>query len=171
MRNRWIPESNGNFPNTPTTMTPEGYHSVTPSLTVTDGKAAVDFYIRALDATELFRMEDPASGKLMHAEFRIGDSRLMISDEFPDWGCHAPAVGTGGLFMISVADVDAAFTKAIYEGATVLQEPADQFWGDRTARVADPFGYRWTLASHVRDVSPEEMAKAATEWMGTNQGA
>jgi len=145
-------------------MIPEGYHSVTPSITVRDGKAAIDFYIRALDATELFRMEDPASGKLMHAEFRIGDSRMMISDEFPDWGSLAPTVGMGGAFMIYVADVDASFTKAIYEGATVLQEPADQFWGDRTARVADPFGYRWSFATHVRDISPEELAKAFSEW-------
>ena len=145
-------------------MTPEGYHSVTPSLTVTDGKAALNFYTRALEATELFRMEDPNSDKLMHAEFQIGDSRIMISDEFPDWGAYAPEIGKGGAFMIYVADVDASFTKAIYEGATVLQEPADQFWGDRTARIADPFGYRWSFATHVRDVSPEEMAKAVAEW-------
>lgn len=150
-------------------MIPEGYHSVTPSLTVTDGKAAIDFYTRALEATELFRMEDPASGKLMHAEFQIGNSRLMISDEFPDWGALAPAVGKGGAFMIQVADVDAAFTRAIYEGATVIQEPADQFWGARTARIADPFGYRWTLATQTREVSLQEMAKAAAEWSATKQ--
>ncbi len=145
-------------------MNPEGYHSVTPSLTVADGKAALDFYTRALEATELFRMEAPDSGKLMHAEFQIGDSRMMISDEFPDWGSVAPAVGTGGAFMIYVADADASFARAIFEGATAIQEPTDQFWGDRTARVADPFGYRWTFATHVRDVSPEEIAKAAAAW-------
>lgn len=145
-------------------MNPEGYHSVTPSLTVSDGKGALDFYTRALDATEIFRLESPNSGKLMHAEFTIGDSRMMISDEFPDWGSVAPVFGTGGLFTIQVDDVDTAFTKAIYQGATVIQEPADQFWGDRTARVADPYGYRWTFATHLRDVSPEEMTKAVAEW-------
>lgn len=145
-------------------MKPEGYHSVTPSLTVRDGSAALDFYTRALEATEHFRMDDPGSGKVMHAEFQIGDSRLMLSDEFPEWGCEAPAIGKGGAFMIYVDDVDASYTKAIFEGATVIQEPTDQFWGDRTARVADPFGYRWSFASHVRDVSPEEMAVAAAEW-------
>ncbi|MES2660398.1 MAG: VOC family protein [Verrucomicrobiota bacterium] len=150
-------------------MSPVGYHTVTASLTVTDGKSALDFYTRALDATELFRLEDPSTGKLMHAEFQIGDSRIMISDEFPDWGAYAPAIGKGGAFMIYVADVDAAFTKAIYEGATVLQDPADQFWGDRTARVADPFGYRWSFATHVRDVSPEEMAKAVAGWSAVNE--
>ncbi len=145
-------------------MIPEGYHSVTPSLTVADGRAALDFYTRALDATEILRLESPKSGKLLHAEFTIGDSRMMLSDEFPDWGCVAPAFGTGGLFMIYVADVDEAFTRAIYQGASVIQEPADQFWGDRTARVADPFGYRWTLASHLRDISPGEMTEAVAEW-------
>ncbi len=145
-------------------MTPPDYHSVTPSLTVANCAAALAFYTRALAATELFRMEEPGSGKIMHAEFKIGDSRLMISDEYPSEGAHAPALGAGGLFMIYVADVDSAFSQAIATGATILQEPADQFWGDRTARVADPFGYRWTLATHVRDLSPEEIAKAAAEW-------
>ncbi|WP_348213594.1 VOC family protein [Luteolibacter sp.] len=151
-------------------MTPAGYHSVTPSLTVADGRAALDFYTRALNATELFRIEDPISEKLMHAEFQIGNSRMMISDEFPALGSYAPTDGTGGAFMIYVADVDDSFTKAIYEGATVLQEPADQFWGDRTARVADPFGYRWSFATHIRDVTPEEIAKAVSEWSAANEG-
>jgi len=102
----------------------------------------------------------------MHAEFQIGDSRLMLSDEFPEMGFEAPAFGKGGAFMIYVEDADAAFAKAVREGATAAAEPADQFWGDRTARVSDPFGYRWTLAAHVRDVSPEEIAKGAAEWTG-----
>lgn len=144
-------------------MNPHGFHSVTPSLTVRDGAAALDFYSRALDAREHYRLPGP-DGKVMHAEFQIGDSRLMLSDEYPDFGAFAPEVGKGGLFMIYVPDVDAAFTKALAEGATVIEGPADQFWGDRTARVADPFGYRWTLATHVRDVPPEEIAKGAAMW-------
>lgn len=144
-------------------MNPPDFHSVTPSLTVRDAAAALDFYTRALGATEHYRIPGP-EGKVAHAEFQIGDSRLMLSDEFPEWDACAPEVGKGGLFMIYVEDVEAAFAKAVKEGATALLEPTDQFWGDRTARVADPFGYRWTLAQKVRDVSPEEIAKAAAEW-------
>ena len=149
---------------------PPGYHSVTPSLTVADAAGALDFYVRALGATEILRMKDPDSGKIMHAEFQIGDSRLMISDEYPDWGAVAPGHGKGGLFMVYLDDVDAAFVRALDAGATALQEPADQFWGDRTARIADPFGYRWTLATHVRDVSEAEMATAAAEWSSQGNG-
>ena len=147
--------------------TPQGYHTVTPSLTVRDAAAALDFYTRALGAGLLFSMPDPA-GKVMHAEFQIGDSRLMISDEYPDYGACAPEIGKGGLFMIYVPDVDAAFAQAIAAGATSTQDPTDMFWGDRTARVSDPFGYRWTLAAHVRDVSPEEMEAAAKDWADSN---
>ena len=146
-------------------MKPEGYHSVTPSLTVRNGAAALDFYARAFDAKEHYRLPNP-DGKIMHAEFQIGDSRIMLSDEFPEWGAFAPEVGKGAAFMIYVPDADAAFEKAVAAGATVVQGPTDQFWGDRTARVADPFGYRWSVATHVRDVSPEEIAKAAAAWTG-----
>lgn len=142
---------------------PQGYHSVTPSLTVRDAAAALDFYTRALGAEVLFTMPDPA-GKMMHAEFTIGDSRLMISDEYPDFGALAPEVGFGGLFMIYVEDVDLAFAKAVEAGAIPVQQPTDMFWGDRSGKIHDPFGYRWTLASHVRDVSPEEMDAAAKTW-------
>lgn len=147
--------------------TPQGYHSVTPSLTVRDAAAAIDFYTRALGAEVLFSMPEP-SGKVMHAEFTIGDSRMMISDEYPDFGAYAPEVGKGGLFMIYVEDVDDAFAKAVAAGATPLQEPTDMFWGDRSGKISDPYGYRWTLASHVRDVSQEEMDVAAKAWADGN---
>lgn len=145
-------------------MIPEGYHSVTPSLTAVNGRDALDFYVRAFGAVEIFRMEDSETGKLVHAEFQIGDSRIMISDEFPEFGAVAPPLGMGGLFMIYVEDVDAAFARAVFEGGTVLQVPVDQFWGDRSARIADPIGYRWTLATRLREVGSEEMAKAVAEW-------
>jgi PhnB protein len=138
---------------------PAGYHSVTPSLTARDAKNAIDFYHRAFGAEVKFKLEEP-SGKVAHAEIQIGDSRVMISDEYPDYGASAPEIGKGGTFMIYVADVDAAFAQAVAAGATPVQEPADMFWGDRTAKVNDPIGYRWTLASHVRDVSREEMEAA-----------
>lgn len=142
---------------------PEGYHSVTPSLTARDAKAALDFYSRAFGAEVKFKLDDP-SGKIAHAEIQIGNSRLMISDEYPDYGALAPEIGKGGTFMIYVPDVDAAFARAVTEGATAVQEPTDMFWGDRAAKVHDPVGYRWTLASHVKDVSQEEMEAAMKAW-------
>jgi PhnB protein len=146
---------------------PQGYHTVTPSLTVRDAAAALEFYQRALGAEVLFTMPDP-SGKIMHAEFVIGDSRLMISDEYPDYGSLAPQQGFGGLFMIYVEDVDAAFARAVEAGALPAQQPTDMFWGDRSGKIHDPFGYRWTLATHVRDVPEEEMQEAARQWAESN---
>ncbi|MBC7979604.1 MAG: VOC family protein [Armatimonadetes bacterium] len=144
-------------------MIPEGYHSVTPSLTTRDSNSALEFYNKAFGATELFRLPGE-NGKVNHAEFQIGNSRMMISDEFPEWGSVAPEVGKGGSFMIYVEDCDGQYEQALAAGATSISPPADQFWGDRTAHVADPFGYRWGLAQHVRDVSPEELEKGAAEW-------
>jgi PhnB protein len=143
---------------------PEGYHSVTPSLTARDAKAAIDFYTRAFGGEVKFQMDDPTSGKVAHAEIQIGNSRLMISDEYPSYGSFAPEIGKGGSFMIYVPDVDAAFAKAVAAGATSVQEPTDMFWGDRAGRLHDPIGYRWTLATHVRDVSQEEMDAAMKAW-------
>jgi PhnB protein len=146
---------------------PEGYHSITPSLTVRDAAAALDFYTRAFGAVVLFSMPEP-SGKIMHAEFQVGDSRIMLSDEYPDYGAFGPEVGKGSLFMIYVPDVDAAFATAVAAGAIPTQEPTDMFWGDRAGKINDPYGYRWTLASRVREVSQEEMDAAATAWAEGN---
>ncbi len=146
---------------------PEGYHSVTPSLTARNAAAALDFYVRAFGAEILFTLPEP-SGKIAHAEFRIGDSRLMISDEYPDYGALAPEVGKGGSFMIYVADVDAAFAKAVAAGGTAVMEPEDQFYGDRCGKLHDPHGYRWTIATRVREVSPEEMDAAMKAWAEGN---
>jgi PhnB protein len=142
---------------------PEGYHSVTPSLTARDAKAAIDFYTRAFGAELKFKLDHP-SGKIGHAELQIGNSRIMISDEYPDYGAVAPEIGKGATFMIYVDDVDAAFARAVAAGAAPVQEPTDMFWGDRAGRLNDPVGYRWTLASHVRDVSQEEMEEAMKAW-------
>lgn len=143
---------------------PPGYHSITPSLTVKDAAAALDFYRRAFGAVEHYRLPDPDGFKIMHAEFLIGDSRMMLSSEYPEWGAIAPEIRQGATFMIYVADSDAAFAQAVEAGALVMQEPTDQFWGDRSARVADPFGYRWSLATRVRDVSPEEIQRLAASF-------
>lgn len=143
---------------------PVGYRSITPSLTVKDASVALKFYEAAFGAVLGLRLTDPQTGGVAHAEFRIGDSTLMISDEYPSYQCWAPEVGKGGLFMIYVPDVDAAFQKALKVGAFEVQGPADQFYGDRTARVNDPFGYRWTLAQRVKDVSEAEMTRLMAEW-------
>ncbi|MEO5713218.1 MAG: VOC family protein [Luteolibacter sp.] len=138
---------------------PEGYHSVTPSLTAKSADASLKFYAAAFGAEESFRMPDEKTGGVAHAEFEIGNSTLMISDEYPAFGSFAPEFGKGGSFMIYVADCDASFAQAIAAGATALTQPTDQFWGDRTAMVADPFGYRWSVAQEVSSPTPEEMAE------------
>lgn len=139
-----------------------GYHSITPSITVQNAGAAIDFYKSALGATEVMRLTMP-DGKVMHGEIQIGDSRIMLSDEFPDWGCVSPQSigGTASALMIYVPDVDAAFTQAVAAGATSISPPTDQFWGDRSARILDPFGHKWSLATHLEEISDAEIAERA----------
>ena len=142
---------------------PQGYRTVTPYLTVNDGSAALAFYGRAFGARELMRMPAPG-GKLGHAEMRIGDSIVMLSDEFPGVSSQkAPTSlgGTSGSLMLYVPNVDAAFKRAIDAGCTSLMAPADMFWGDRFGKLEDPYGNQWGLATHTRDVPPKEMAEAA----------
>jgi PhnB protein len=140
---------------------PEGYRSVTPHLVVRDAEKAVEFYKSAFGAEELFRMPGP-DGKLMHAELKIGDSIVMLADEFPEWGSNSPlAIGGSPVTLhLYVEDCDAAFNRAIETGATVKMAPNDAFWGDRYAQVVDPFGHIWSVATHVKDVTPEEMGAA-----------
>lgn len=138
---------------------PDGYHSVTPSLTSKSADSSIKFHAAAFGAMEHFRLTDEKTGGVAHAEFRIGNSIMMISDEYPDFGSMAPALGMGGSFMIYVPDCDACFAQAVTAGATVITAPTDQFWGDRTGSVADPFGYRWTVAQKKSTPTPEEMAE------------
>ena len=136
---------------------PEGYHSVTPYLTVDGGAAAIDFYVEAFGAQEILRM--PMGDKIAHAEIKIGDSFIMLSDEWPEMnklGPKARGGATSGL-MVYVEDADAAFRRAIDAGAEEERPVENQFWGDRMGAVRDPFGHSWTLATHVEDVSEEEM--------------
>ena len=139
---------------------PEGYHTVTPYLIVKDASLALDFYKSALDAVELYRMPDP-SGRVAHAELRVGDSQIMLADEFPDMGAVSPQTlgGAGVSFLVYVEDVDSAFRKAIAAGGKERRPVQDQFYGDRSGTLEDPFGHQWTLATHVEDVSPEEMQR------------
>lgn len=139
---------------------PEGYHTLTAYLAVDDATAAIDFYKEAFGATERGRMDAPG-GKIGHAELQIGDSVFMLSDPFPQSSVKSPketGTTTASMFMYS-EDVDAAIQRAVEAGATVEQEPTDMFWGDRFGSVADPFGHRWAIATHIEDVSPEEMAE------------
>jgi len=143
---------------------PEGCHSITPYLSIRGAAQAIDFYQRALGAVELFRMPCPNTGKLMHAEIKIGDSILMLSDEFPEMGGNRSPQSLGGSCVsihLYVEDVDASFQRLVAAGAKGDMPPADMFWGDRFAKVTDPFGHTWGLATHKEDVPPEEMAKRA----------
>ena len=145
---------------------PEGYHSATPYMTVRDAAAALAFYKAAFGAEEMFRLTEPG-GRIGHAEFRIGDSPIMLSDEYPDFGALSPAAlgGSPIKMMLYVPDCDAAVKRAVAAGATVLRAPADQFYGDRTAMVADPFGHGWYLQTRIEEVSPQEMQKRYSKAM------
>ena len=147
---------------------PEGYHSVTPYLIVDGAEEALRFYAEAFGATEVLRMPMGDSGKLAHAEIRIGDSHVMISDEWPDQGFLSPKKrgGATASLLIYGEDVDAAWERAIAAGCTAERPPENQFWGDRMGTLVDPFGHRWSLATHVEDVSEEEMQRRMAEAFG-----
>jgi PhnB protein len=149
---------------------PEEYPRVTPYLCVDGAAAAIDFYVSVLGATERMRMAAPG-GKIGHAELQIGNSVVMLADEFPEMGFRGPKAvgGTPVTLYVYVPDVDAAFAEALAQGATQLDAVNDQFYGDRTGQFEDPFGHRWNVATHVEDVPPEEMeqrAKKVMESMG-----
>ena len=143
---------------------PEGYHSVTPYLLVDDAKAAIEYYAEAFNAKELFRL--PMGDKIGHAEIMIGDSHVMLSDEWPDMNLRGPKSrgGPTASLMVYVDDVDAMFKRAVAAGATVERDVENQFWGDRTGTVVDPYGHRWMLATHVEEVPPEELERRMAEW-------
>jgi PhnB protein len=140
---------------------PEGYHSVQPYLHIRGAAQAIEFYKQAFGATEIMRMP-LADGRLGHAEIRIGDSVVMLADEAPERGIHGPAHYGGApmTLMFYTEDCDAIYQKAIGAGSKSLREPTDQFYGDRMAGIEDPFGFQWYIATHVKDLSPEEMKAA-----------
>ncbi|MCY3756294.1 MAG: VOC family protein [Acidobacteria bacterium] len=146
----------------PVSPIPEGYHSVTPYLILKNAAAAIEFYEKAFGASELFRMEAPG-GKIGHAEIRIGDSHVMLADEYPDMGFRGPESlgGTSVHLMIYVDDVDTIYPQAIVAGGKEMRPLQNQFYGDRSGTLADPFGHVWTISTHVEDVSEEEMKKRA----------
>jgi PhnB protein len=141
---------------------PDGYHTVTPYLAVDDAAAAIEYYKKAFGAKERERMDGP-DGKIGHAELEIGDSLVMLSDPFPQGSTRPPSElgGTSASVFLYVDDVDSVVQKAVDSGASVTMEVADQFWGDRFGTVTDPFGHVWSIATHIEDVPPEEMAERA----------
>lgn len=154
---------------------PDGYHSVTPYVIVDDAAAAIDFYQRALGAEELFRLPMPdgkGGERIGHAEIRIGDSTVMLSDEWPDMDVLGPNKRGGATtsFLIYVPDVDAAVQTAIDAGGKPNGQVKDEFWGDRMGSITDPFGHKWTLATHVEDVPPEEMQRRMVAWAQQHGG-
>ena len=145
---------------------PEGYHTITPYLAVDDAAEAIEYYKKAFGAKERVRMDAPG-GKIGHAELEIGDSLVMLSDPFPQGSTTPPKElgGTSVSVFMYVEDVDAVVKQAVDVGATVTMEVADQFWGDRFGSIQDPFGHSWSIATHVEDVPPEEMAERAKQAM------
>ena len=145
---------------------PDGYSSVTPYLIVTGAANALDYYKMAFDAQEIMRMPGP-DGKIMHAELQIGSSRIMLADESPQMGHKSPQTlgGSGTGLMLYVNDVDDTFQRAVSGGGKIVQAVKNQFYGDRSGTLADPFGHQWTIATHVEDVAPEEMKRRMDEAM------
>lgn len=145
---------------------PDGYHTITPAIIVRGAANAIDFYRKAFGAEVVERMDGP-DGSIAHAEIRIGDSIVMLGDENPQYGTVSPMStnGTPSSLHIYVDDVDAVFARALNAGAKVKYPIENAFWGDRYGKVTDPFGHEWGIATHVRDMSSEEVKKAAEEWM------
>ena len=148
---------------------PEGYSSITPYLIITDAARALDYYALAFGARELMRFDGP-DGKIMHAEMQIGNSRIMLADESPQMGHKSPQTlgGTGTGLMLYVDKVDEVFTRALDAGASVMKPVENQFYGDRSGSLTDPFGHVWTISTHVEDVSEEEMQRRMEAAAGTH---
>lgn len=139
---------------------PDGYHTATPYLVLQNAASAIEFYKKAFGATELMRLASPG-GKIGHAEIKIGDSPIMLADEFPEMGYRGPKAlgGSPVSIMLYVEDVDAIFNQAVAAGATVKRPIKDEFYGDRSGNLEDPFGHVWTISTHKEDVSPEEIER------------
>ncbi|WKT58481.1 VOC family protein [Candidatus Nitrosotenuis chungbukensis] len=150
---------------------PDGYGTVTPTITVHEAAKAIEFYKKAFDAQEIFRFPSPDGKTIMHAEIKIGNSIVMLNDEFPQMNCRSPQSigGTGSSIFLYVNDADATFNKAISAGAKPLVPLMDAFWGDRFGSIQDPFGHVWSIATHKKDMTPEEIKTAQEAFKNTCQ--
>ena len=146
---------------------PQGYHTVTPYLVVKGAAEAIEFYKKAFGAVEHYRMPGPDGQSVMHSELQIGDSIVMLCDENPAMCAQGPATlgGTPVSLFIYSENVDAAFARAVEAGATAAMPPTDVFWGDRYSKVTDPFGHEWSIATHIEDLTPEEIEKRGAQAM------
>ena len=149
---------------------PDGYHSVTPYLVCKGAAQALDWYKKAMGAEETVRMPGPG-GAIMHAELRFGDSMVMMADEFPEMGARSPQTlgGTPVGMCLYVNDCDVVFQRAVDAGAKVERPLQDQFYGDRSGTIIDPWGHKWTISTHIEDVSPEEMGQRMKEWAASQK--
>ena len=141
---------------------PDGHHSITPHLVIKGASDAIAFYQKAFGAKEIYRMPMPGPDgaiRLMHAEIEIGDSKVFIADEFPEWGSAGPGASSPVTIHLYVTDADATFAKAVEAGANVVMPLMDAFWGDRYGKVVDPFGHNWSIAEHLEDLNPEQLAE------------
>lgn len=143
---------------------PRGYHSITPAITCKNAASAIDYYKKVFGATEMNRMSGPG-GMIAHAELRIGNSVIFVSDEFPGMSAAPSGSGPASTYLFFYTDkVDEVYNRAVSEGALADMPLADMFWGDRYGKVKDPFGHYWGLAQHIEDVAPEEMERRSREW-------
>lgn len=147
---------------------PEGFHTLTPHLVIRGAAEAIEFYKRAFGAVELGRAQMPGSPMIMHAALRIGDSVIMLNDEFPDMGAVSPAALNGSPVTVHIytEDADGTYNRAVAAGAKAAMPMQDMFWGDRYGKLIDPFGHHWTIGKHIEDVSPEETSKRAAKMFG-----
>jgi PhnB protein len=146
---------------------PEGNHTITAGLVVKNGKKAIEYYKTALGAKELNIMYGPDGQSVMHAELKIGDTKIYLGDEYPDMGAVSPQTLGGSPVSLNIytEDCDAMFKRAVSAGATVAMPLTDMFWGDRYGKIVDPFGHHWGISTHKEDVTPAEMEKRGKEWM------
>jgi PhnB protein len=148
---------------------PEGYHAVTPYLIISGAAQAIDFYVKALGATEVMRLDH--GDKIGHAEIKIGDSHVMLADEFPEMGARSPQSlgGTPVGLALYVPNVDELFKQAVDAGAKVERPVQDQFYGDRSGTIIDPFGHKWTIATHKEDLTPEQVNERMAAWSASQK--
>lgn len=145
---------------------PDGFHTITPALIVNDAAKAIEFYKEALGAEEIMCLKSPDGAMVMHCELKIGNSIIFLSDEYPDMGSRSPKTlgGSPVSLQLYVEDVDASFERAIKAGAETIMPVEDMFWGDRFGMVSDPFGHTWGFSTHIKDLTPEEIAQASNEY-------
>ena len=150
---------------------PSGFHTITPTIFVRGAAQAIEFYKQAFGAEEISRHTTPDGSKVVHGELKVGDSHLFICDEFPEWGAQSPETlnGNSGAFYLYVENSDESFNRAVNAGATIIRPAEDTFWGDRVGVISDPYGHTWNFSTHVRDVTPEEMAAASEKFFSGDE--